>query len=139
MAAVLTLKQIFRTLIDTYYVSILRNLHNAYLVPAGNGILPFILDNPILLDGTECAERRLVPVTSWRSLEVVHIREREIEVLLNGSFLCVGEGGISWPRFHDPAHRSKLRDILKKALYQCDAIGDIETVAVTESDAERSG
>lgn len=117
----------------------LKNLHRSFPVTAGHGTQRFILDNPTELNGVESFERGLVPMDSWQSVEVVHTRDREIEVLLNGGFLCVGQNGRHWPRFPDSAHRTALRGILKKALFRCDAIADLEAEALAVPDVESQG
>ena len=76
-------------------------------------------------DAAKC-DRRLVPVTSWGCIETLETREREIEMLLDGGFLHV-DAQSRWPKVSSRAERMKLRDVLKRALYQCDAIADVET------------
>lgn len=66
------------------------------------------------------------------------MRNCEIEILLNGAFLCVGEKCDHWPRL-DAAPRLALRGLLKRALFQCDAIADLETQALAPPCAEPPG
>lgn len=117
----------------------LKNIHKGYELPAGAGG-----KSSVLLaydygygDGkhedTDEAVGVVLRVTGWGSLVEVEDREREIGILLSAPYLRInpGPGGTAytWPRL-DSTSRQGLHHLLKRALYHCDALRDLEGQAV---------
>lgn len=81
---------------------------------------------------------QVIPVNEWESIEEVKCREREVKILLNAPYLRLNPGpgasAFTWPKLACPVMREKLRAILKRALYQCDRLRDMEALAVAENE-----
>jgi hypothetical protein len=75
----------------------------------------------------------VVSTTDWRSLVEVEDREREIRILLSAPYLRINPGpsgkAYTWPRL-DATSKHGLDRLLKRALYRCDALRDLEAQAV---------
>lgn len=80
--------------------------------------------------GTVC------PVTETASLAAVERRERMVEILLRSAFLRLNPRPCgmhyTWPRLSGRRAPGIFRDMMRRALYQCDAIQDFEAQAVID-------
>jgi hypothetical protein len=147
----------FRGLMQNYMKGILKERHEKYILPPGYGcgggiwkerrekygLPPGHSETPGLVGyeyvlASFCNWTHLPmlqPVHEWKSLRILEAREREIEVLLDSPWLRpeppVGPAGIPWPRL-EPGPKAKFRALLKKGLYLCDAIRDMEARAVVK-------
>lgn len=119
--------------------SIIRTKHKSFELPAGGLSQPYILGyafDVVELDPIRMgAFPRMLDITVWESLDKVVTREKEIEILLNAPYLRLKPGPgctpLPWPSL-EPGTCAELRALLKRGLYLCDAIADLEARAVYE-------
>ncbi|KFH41361.1 hypothetical protein ACRE_079150 [Hapsidospora chrysogenum ATCC 11550] len=127
----------FRGLMQSYMKAILKESHAKYVLPPDYGGSPGLLGYEYVLISFSTWTHLpiLQPVYEWKSLKILEAREREIEFLLDSSWLrlgpATGPAGIPWPKL-DPGPKAKFRALLKKGLYLCDTIRDMEAKAVVE-------
>ncbi|KAF4122513.1 hypothetical protein GMORB2_7505 [Geosmithia morbida] len=129
-------------LIETHRRSILREKHRSYSypLPAGCASPSALLIYQLTFSGPSkglACYAKIHSAGDWGSLKVVEWRRIEVERLLDAPYLRLRPGpaasDFTWPRL-DASGRSGLRAMLRRALYMCDTLHDMEAKAFVDMD-----
>lgn len=139
---ILLSQQEYSPTVRYYFKSLLRGFHKRREIPAGGpGMSQAVLTYEYIYGSDDDPSTRepvgaICPVTEAASLAAVERRERTVEILLRSSLLRIEPrpSGLhnTWPRLAGRRARAIFRDLMRRALYQCDAIQDFEAQAVME-------
>ncbi|KAI9172098.1 hypothetical protein HJFPF1_01591 [Paramyrothecium foliicola] len=111
---------ILKPFLDKYRKSIIRNIHESSYVPT--------INREHILDTTLGRQREVISRDTWKSIKALERREDDIESILDGASIQLGIAS-KWPRL-GVLYQTRLRQILKRALYRLDAVADVEASVV---------